>query len=274
MFGGCQVLDIKDNDLVKLQNVELGLLNKFCLFCDNHGISFQATFGTLLGAIRHGGFIPWDDDVDLAMMYDDYLKLIDLSEKDGYLYDNVFLQNIHTDSHYLLSWCKVRDPSIALRELHTSKESMGGIFLDIFPIINFPKSKIKQIIVINKIRFYISISSILTPKSNVVKTLVFKFISIFLKPSTCIRKIEKILKKTHLNNYNSGTSYLLSHNVAIKTDWINTVCKVKFCDKYINVPLHFDEVLKSMYGDYNILPNEEKRIHSHVYEELELPEDC
>ena len=107
--------------------------------CKKHGIRYWIGSGTLLGAVRHGGYIPWDDDLDLEMMREDYLKLLKVMPKE--LPDKYVLQTHESDPNYFYAYAKLRDKKSHLEETNhydrIFKEQ--GIYIDIFPMEQAPQ---------------------------------------------------------------------------------------------------------------------------------------
>lgn len=123
--------EINDVKLQKLHEVELEILNKIDEICKKYNLSFQLSGGTLLGAIRHKGFIPWDDDIDLTMVREDYDKFIQVAPKE--LGDEYFLQCYDTDDCYF-PFIKIRKNNTVFNEdLIAHLDCHKGIFVDIFP---------------------------------------------------------------------------------------------------------------------------------------------
>lgn len=122
---------INDDKLQKLHDVELEILNKIDEICKKYNLSFQLSGGTLLGAVRHKGFIPWDDDIDLTMIREDYDKFIQVAQKE--LGDEYFLQCYDTDDCYF-PFIKIRKNNTVFNEnLIAHLDCHKGIFVDIFP---------------------------------------------------------------------------------------------------------------------------------------------
>ena len=122
-------------DLRELQLYKLKVFEEFAAVCEQNGIQYFLYGGTLLGAVRHNGFIPWDDDIDVALLWDDYLKLLRILQKD--LGEQYFVQNIWTESKYPLLWTQLRVNNTTsmptrLKGLHIH----WGICIDIFPLIS------------------------------------------------------------------------------------------------------------------------------------------
>lgn len=116
----------------KVWAVELNMLKIFDVLCRKHGLQYYACYGTLLGAVRHKGFIPWDDDIDVFMMRDDYMKLLQIAPNE--ISEPYFFQNVYTDS-MVWGFSKIRDSRTTAIEFPDMNESFHqGLFIDIFPI--------------------------------------------------------------------------------------------------------------------------------------------
>lgn len=129
-----QLYQLTDADIKDIQIRLLDVLKDFCSVCEKYHLTYCISGGTGLGAIRHGGYIPWDEDLDLCMPRKDYdrfeaLFLQEFSEK----YD---VQNLHTSPAYDLSFMKIRVKNTRYRELFDSEPEKAGLFLDIFPVEN------------------------------------------------------------------------------------------------------------------------------------------
>ena len=139
--------NLTDNELKKLQSVELELLCEFDRICRKYGIIYSIDGGTLLGAVRHGGFIPWDDDADVIMVRDEYEKLlevIDIEIDNNYFY----FQDINRTEGYRWGYAKLRKQNTKF--VRTNQQHLKykqGIFLDIFVCDNVPENYILRAMV-------------------------------------------------------------------------------------------------------------------------------
>lgn len=122
-----------DPRLRQLQLAELEILKEFVRICEEHGLRYYLVGGTLLGAVRHKGFIPWDDDIDVAMPREDYDRFAKIAPQE--LGSQYFYQCPDTDPYYFLTYAKVRKNGTAVYEERFKKAKFHkGIFIDIFPL--------------------------------------------------------------------------------------------------------------------------------------------
>ena len=123
-----------DIDLRLIQEIELDILLEFDRICKKHGLKYQLYSGTLIGAVRHEGFIPWDDDIDVAMPRADYDKFIELKDE---LADDYFFQSYETDPQYINRFGKIRkNGTVFMEKLVQELDMHHGIYIDVFPFDN------------------------------------------------------------------------------------------------------------------------------------------
>lgn len=118
---------LRDHQMKMLEILEV--VDKICR---KHGIKYWLSSGTLLGAIRHGGFIPWDDDLDIEMLKSDYVKLLKILPQE--LPDSLSLQNASTDKNYVAPYAKIRDLNTQIKETKHKDQNyeFKGVYIDVF----------------------------------------------------------------------------------------------------------------------------------------------
>jgi len=137
--------------LRRVQLVELEMLVEFDMICRKHNIRYSLFAGTLLGAVRHKGFVPWDDDVDVVMLYDDYLKFIDIAGKELDK-EKYFLRTQETDKDNNLCFTQIkRNGTLFKRANRDMYDTHNGIFIDIMPLFNGAENRF-----IHRLHAYIS----------------------------------------------------------------------------------------------------------------------
>ena len=128
---------LSEAELKKLQSIETEMFRVFIEVCEKLNLRYYVLGGTLLGAVRHGGFIPWDDDIDLGMPRDDYEVF--LREAPSLLPSHLFLQNYRTDPEYCLNITKIRNTGTTFIEYESRQQDIcHGVFIDIFPLDHYP----------------------------------------------------------------------------------------------------------------------------------------
>lgn len=260
----------KEIDLEQMKSIQVGILDKVAEFCDKNHLRYYLSSGTLIGAIRHKGFIPWDDDVDLYMLRDDYEKFIRVFN--GFD-DNFRVLSLLNVSKYPYSAAKVEDCRTILIEKFDYPIDIG-ISIDIFPIDGVPDDiklrkayfskigRIRRLILLKNLAVDFKARSLF---KNIV-LYVSKILLIAKRADKLIKKLENTIDK---NNNNStyvcnlvmgngyGTEYLRST--------MNDTCEVEFEGKMYKTMVGYDEYLRKTYGDYMQLPPVEKRVTHHFF---------
>ena len=133
---------IDPKELRKAQLIMLEMLVEFDLICKKHKLQYWLDSGTLLGAVRHAGFIPWDDDIDLSMPVEDYNKFIEIAKNE--LSENIFFQTRETDPSFKFDYIKLRSNKATITEFHEKDKEINyhqGVFVDIFPMLTLENSE-------------------------------------------------------------------------------------------------------------------------------------
>ena len=235
----------------------LDILIKVDEFCREHNIRYWLSSGTMLGAARHGGFIPWDDDIDIDMFEDDYKKFVDMANKYG-LPDGLVLQNQKTDKYYYLQHAKVRNEDIKARDVFTIDKDYlyQGIFIDIFPLRKCVKCIIKPFSIFEKILAKLQIYI----KPRFLRRLIlqlyhFVFFILLIKP---IAYIASKLGTVYYDSLGSRWS-----PCPRKKEDILPLKECEFENHKFYCPNNVDNYLKAIYGDWEKLPDLNKiKVHT------------
>ena len=268
-----------------LQKKQLDLLKAFIRVCEKHNLKYFLVGGSALGAVRHKGFIPWDDDIDVGMPREDYDKYVTLqSEYEGTPY---FIQTWKSDPHYIYNYGKLRDSSTTFIEnMYTNHRINHGVWIDIFPIDGFsktikPREKFKKRILFIWLNVYCSYLPALMKhirKRTFFKDLFFNFVAglfYFLDIAHFHNKfVEKYAKKISLNECKLAGN-LFGFNMkreAMPIELFQEYVKLPFEDIEVNVLKDYDQYLRNLYGDYMKLPPVEKQVGHHYHKGLSLTE--
>ena len=275
-------IDIVNPEILReVQLVQLEILLEFDRIAKRENIHYQLFSGTLLGAIRHKGFIPWDDDIDIAIDRNDYEKFCLIAEKN--LDNNFFLQSYKTDKNFYRQFSRLRKDNTKYLQIRYKDIDMHhGIFIDLFPMdcvklnnlgewirckILFCTSKINHVrnqknkkwpFPRNILAAFIRLTNLVINKNN------------FEKLETALMKIFNSEKTDFLNHLTNGVTktrfqeYLIS-----KKDFYDTI-DWEFEGYKFPIPRNYDKYLTSIYGDYKSLPPLSERKPHHGVAEITL----
>lgn len=248
----------------------------FDKFCSIHNIKYFACGGTAIGAVRHKGIIPWDDDIDVCMLRDDYNRFIELKDKCiGSNYKIIDYDN----KGYYLPFAKFINDNTTIWELEENP-FIFGVFIDIFPLnytTNIHKdNKYFQYKYIKAFSDYVlslknySLIKLIKKKKLgglklYIKHLLFKSIQPFI--FNRFKKLDNIIKNNKEGNYllNYFTPYKVEKETFPK-DWFKTQIDFPFEDTFIKLPNGYELYLTQLFGDYMVPPPIEKQVsHHNIY---------
>lgn len=244
---------------------ELDLLQEFLRVCNKYNLKCWADSGTLIGAVRHKGFIPWDDDIDFTMLREDYDKLVAVAEKE--FKAPYFFESAHTDFY-----CSHRHGQLhnaqtaAIPQNYYKRKSCQGIFIDIFILDSYPKSVKAAYKQISKIKYW---------KSLIKLTRILKKYIPFVFPEKCrwdlyiLKKYEDTFRKTKLSDtrYIAYTSLTLREKIKDKS-WYEETIYADFENTKIPIPIGYDQLLTIEYGDY-MTPKHAPTMHGAMFYDTE-----
>jgi lipopolysaccharide cholinephosphotransferase len=260
-----------DPALQELWQVQLDLLKKFIDVCQEHNLHCWIDGGTLLGAVRHQGFIPWDDDVDVAMMREDYDRLLEIAPKA--FQPPYFYQTAYSDTDYYRSHAQLRmDGTAAIRPSDCFQPFHQGIFIDVFPMEGVPQDTSLVEDALHKSRRILRFLK--AKNTNVLASgrlgLVFRKMKARREIarrgwSTIFKEAEDLFRQFPVNDYDnvgalafSGTSLIYPKEIYKETVWLD------FEDLKVPAPAGWDVYLRTQYGDNYMTPMRDDTLHGHL----------
>lgn len=259
---------MREINLDELKAIQIEILNDVALFCERHHIKYWIDCGTLLGAVRHGGYIPWDDDIDIGMYREDYSRFVQMYNCSNRKYRVLCIEN---DKLFQNAFGKVVDERTIMKEglyeYHIS--------IDVFPYDNAPDDDIELDRQYKKRDFWIKMRKTAYPTtidngshSNTIKGNLYalrRYILRVLPESFYVGRIAANAKKHNkettqrIGNFTGWTPIRLPKSV------IEETIGIKFENGIYPAPKDYDVYLREFYGDYMQLPSEEERVNKHHF---------
>ena len=254
-------------DLRKLQKIEKAILEKVVEICNYLNIQYFLVSGSMLGAVRYEGFIPWDDDIDIAMFRPDYDRFLQCAQ--DLLPEYYFLQTHYTDPEYFCSFAKIRDCRTTFVEKSMMHKRINhGVYIDIFPLDGFPmKSYERAIFLINNKIYNLRLSRDNYSPKRSLKWRLGAFVASILCPS-----LEKAWQKRDAlyRSIPVETAEMISNlgnawgkKEIMERSVFRTGIVKSFEGLEVTIPIDYDIYLTKLYGDYMTPPSEENRIPHH-----------
>lgn len=256
------------NDFIKqMQEKQLYIFKEFYKVCKINNIKVFLAYGTALGAIRHKGFIPWDDDIDLFVFQYDRIKLQEICKEQ--LPSDLFYQSVNTDKEYRLAIDRIRlSTTTLIEEREKNRDINHGVFIDIYPLFNCADNIIKfNLQYISRI-FY---RTFLYDEPSINRGKINTFLS-----SLVLKLTPNILKKRILKNSDSFVQskgdnkyysdfYGVLKQIKYNAKWFKEIKEQPFEKIIAPLPIGADSILKLQYGDYMMLPPLEERVIHHNF---------
>ena len=253
-------------EIEEIRKIEMDILDYFDDFCHNNHLKYSIAGGTLIGAIRHKGYIPWDDDIDVFMLRDEYERFINLVESNEFKY-KVLIP--FKEGNYN-TFIKIIDPlTIAVQTDYERNIPGLGVWIDVLPLDNIPDNNLDYKRFMRKRKFWHRIRNAglyKWPKS--IFQIPFWIISKIFSPVIAARRMSNVCRM--YENVQTSKIGLLVYETNL-----SFVYERKYLDSYIRLPFEnrsydaykeYDYVLSQTYGDYMKLPPIEEQIGKHFIE--------
>ena len=266
-------------DISEIQQMELGIMEYIHEVCQKIGVKYFLAYGSLIGAVRHQGFIPWDDDMDICMLRDDYEKLQDymIAHPD----ERYELMSYKNNVNYVYPFMKVQDNHTYLVEEDVRIDSDMGIYVDIFPVDGYEddqafKDKMTKIIKKRQLSCY-TFKGITNTKS--VVNSIIRYISViifyFTNTNKYVAQIDELAKSRKVEDYElvDYVVYKDMNKPVWKREWLEQVEAGSFEGKEFMIPKHYHEILTSDYGNYMQLPPVEQQVSHHDFKLWKITEN-
>lgn len=263
----------ENGSIRQVQKMTLSLLKKFIQICEENQLRYYIAGGALIGAYRHNGFIPWDDDVDVIMPrkdYDSFVAIVMNGIPDGY-----DICNRYTDSNWHFAMSQFIDTESEV-EIHLAeKPRHAHIWIDVFPIDGVPNNKFKRFIHIKRVMFYrymIQIANLKTQvdahrkrpwyEKAVLKVTRIIPIGVFINTAKTLDKMECILKKYDFDSCDYAGDLLgrYREKEVMPREVFGTAKLHGFEEIQVSVPENSEYFLRTIYGEYMKLPSKENQI--------------
>ena len=272
-----RLLQLSYEEHNRVQKLELKILEELDRVCVKHDIRYSIAYGSLIGAIRHNGFIPWDDDIDVCMPRRDYVKFKQICKKE--LGEDFFYQSNDTDKEYFYLFDKLRLNNTVFRESFVSKYHIHhGIYIDIFPIDNIPDERWKKSLQFYLFHFcrtgvqskYLMLGA-RSGKKRVAAT-VLRLLYAPFPLRWLYKRAHQVATRYNSENCKKAGCFFSPYKKKdiFPIDTFNQYERHQFESIQVNVVKDWNLMLTGLYGDYRQLPPEEKRKTVHTVTELKL----
>lgn len=250
-----------------IQKINKNIFFDFIKFCDENKIRYFAIGGTLLGAVRHKGFIPWDDDVDVGLLREDYDRFVKLSKN---LPNNYLVESPEVNANSRCFFLKIYDKNTTAVE-EVAKPVVRGLWIDVFPLDKTFNSKNLRGIHFLTVRFFARLFAIKNGNyssfsKSKLKFTIMKIFEIFLYliPHALVNKAyEKVLKFKNNDENSKYVSNFLGRwgkREIVPIEFFSENVTLNFEDIEVSVPVKYACYLKAIYGEYMVLPAEKDRV--------------
>ena len=263
--------------LQERKEIMLGIMKEMVEYFDDNGLTYCLVGGTLLGAVRHKGFIPWDDDMDIGMPMEDYKKFLKLVEEKP-ISDHIYVSSVYNNPNHIWPMTKVIDTTTCLIEPNVfpkyikRQEKFCGVYVDVFPFYGLPQAEKKRVSFCNRIhRQYTMVknsSRMIRFKEgygSYAKKILYNACSVPLRIIGLDFFLKKLVKTVEKFPFQEDGYAGFALGVAKDGRDANPssmyvdLVDIPFENLILKAPKEYDRILRNYYGDYMILPPEDKR---------------
>lgn len=252
---------LSDEQLRKMQLLQLDMMVELDRICRKHDIKYCITYGTMIGAVRHKGYIPWDDDADISMLREEYEKFKSVADQ---LDPSIcYFQDHTTDPGYRWGYGKLRRTGttfVRLGQEHLRCKT--GVFIDIFPLDDVPNGRLAQLLhtaycdLLRKILW----SEVGKYSAKGLEQLWYRILAhIPVKIVFSQLKRMSAISRNSSSNHVRTLTFPLFRKHDLKKEWLLDRSEYEFEGRLFFGPTDYDAYLKSQYGDYMTLPPENER---------------
>ena len=270
------------SQLTKIQEIQLGIFKEFDSFCKENNIPYFIIGGTVIGAVRHKGFIPWDDDIDVGLLRKDYDKFVSMASQKWT--GKYRIKNYKITKDFYHSLTHAVDTTVRILDNERINPVSTNVWIDVNPLDGFPNDGIKQKIHYYRLRMiknlivlsnFEKLFDLNKERSKPIKVIIaiIRVINPFkiLSTKKLIEKLESVLR-----SHNTDDSPCIGNFVGrygkkeiMRKKVFSEKTMLQFEDIIVPVMKDYDEYLRNLYGDYMQLPPKEKQINRHAMEIIE-----
>lgn len=257
--------NLRQLNIEEIKKREIDIISEIDKFCRNNNIRYSIIGGTLIGAVRHQGFIPWDDDIDIAMTRENYEKFNKLYKSNKYK-----ILTYQSTPNYYYSYIKVVDKNTVIFEKNLKNFEDNGIFIDIFPIDKVQENlkEIKRINIIGKIRNIAVTNKETIKNKKILQKILYPILKNINVQKLC-KYMDKIAQKNEKQNLMMcGTIVAGSSNEKniVPIELFEDYVDLKFENLNLMAVKNYDKFLRIIFGEYMKLPPKEQQISNHSFD--------
>ena len=256
-----------EEQIFEVWKYEQEILDVIHQVCKKHDLKYSLAYGTLIGAVRHGGFIPWDDDIDLIMPRQDYEKLREIWQQEAP--ENYILQDSRINPDFTQNFLKIRKDHTTFLQSEEERTRLyhKGIFVDIFPGDRVAPGKLSRMLQFAACAVNLLYTRGFTSKSGGIIEMIERIL--LYVPCKYYPRIREAMNK-FIQSWNGNETYqyvfpstIVASRRYYPADIFENMTEIEFCGRQYSCVKDIDTVLRTDYGDYMQLPPESERVWKH-----------